>query len=280
MVINYDMQKINNSLQDFYNATGINMALLKRDFSYVCENRRHWEKNRYCKAIQNTKDGKAMCHKSDLSLLEKCRETKKIQIHICPAGLADVALPILYEGEIIGYIMLGQMKPNIDFSEAEGYISKLKLDGKKMKGYYENIPCFESDKIKSVSNIASMFVKYILFENLLKPGHDKKTEKVISYIDQNLNKDFTVQELAKAVNLSKSVLYRMFHNNFNCTLSEYINKRRVEKSLTFLTHTDLSIEEISQKAGFSSASYYTRIFKKFKNITPLKYKAQLKEDNK
>ncbi|MBR2973350.1 MAG: PocR ligand-binding domain-containing protein, partial [Clostridia bacterium] len=68
MVINYDLQKINDSLTDFYNSTGINMALFKSDFSYVCENRTHWEKNLYCKAIQNTKKGKATCRESDMIL--------------------------------------------------------------------------------------------------------------------------------------------------------------------------------------------------------------------
>ena len=39
MVINYDFEKINESIKDFYNSTGINMALFRNDFSYVCENR-------------------------------------------------------------------------------------------------------------------------------------------------------------------------------------------------------------------------------------------------
>lgn len=275
MVINYDMEKINNSLQDFYNSTGINMALMKSDFSYVCEDRRHWEQNRYCKAIQNTTDGKSMCLKSDIKLLEKCRDAKKIQTHICPAGLVDVAIPILYDGEILGYIMLGQMKPDEPFAEFENYISKLGLDVIEMNEYYTSIPSFDSDKIKSVSNIASMFVKYILLENLLKPSLDYKTQNVVSYIDQNLDKNLSIQTISKNVNISKSVLYRLFHNEFGCTVSEYINKKRVEKSITLLTETDLPIEEISQMVGFSSISYYGQIFKKIKNTTPLKYRKTL-----
>ncbi|MBQ7040077.1 MAG: PocR ligand-binding domain-containing protein [Clostridia bacterium] len=272
MVINYDIEKINKSLQDFYNSTGINMALMKSDFSYVCEDRTHWGKNRYCKAIQNTSEGKRMCVKSDKELLKRCSETKSIETHICPGGLVDVALPILYEDEIIGYIMFGQLKPDVNFKEFESYILKLGLDIKDMSGYYAEIPYFDSEKIKSVSSIASMFVKYILLENLLKAKLDDKTQTVVSYIDQNLDKNLTVKEISKGVNLSKSVLYRLFHEKFNCTLSEYINKKRVEKSLSLLEDSDLSVEEISQRVGFSSVSYYGQVFKKLKNTTPLKYK--------
>ena len=45
-----------------------------------------------------------------------------------------------------------------------------------------------------------------------------------------------------------------------------------EKSIEYLTKTDLSMDEISLKVGFSSASYYSKIFKKLKGISPLKYK--------
>ncbi len=272
MVIHYDLQKINDSLTDFYNSTGINMALFKSDFSHVCENRRHWEKNSYCKAIQNTKKGKDACLESDMILLKKCKETKQAQTHICPAGLVDVAIPILYDGEVIGYILFGQMKPETPFADAESYLTSLGLDVAKMKEHRQNIPGFDSQKIQSISNIASMFIKYLLLENLLKPGLDDRTQAVVNYIDQNLHTDFSIQSIAKNVNLSKNVLYRLFRNSFDCTVSEYINKRRIEKSLPFLTETDLSIEEISQKVGFSSVSYYGRIFKKMKHQTPLAYK--------
>lgn len=272
MHINFDLQKINNSLNDFYNSTGINIALFKNDFSYVCENRRHWEQNLYCKAIQNTKKGKEACRKSDIELLEKCRDTKCAQTHICPAGLVDVAIPILYSEEVIGYIMFGQMKPEKPLSESRDYILSLGLDADKMKEYHEKIPYFDSDKIQSISNIAAMFIKYLLLENLLKPSVDKRMDTVTSYINQTLDHSLSVQEIARNVNLSKSVLYRMFHTHFNCTLSEYINAQRIEKSLHYLTETDLSVDEISGKVGFSSVSYFTRIFKKLQQTTPLLYR--------
>ena len=275
MVINYDLQKINDSLTDFYNSTGINMALFKSDFSYVCENRTHWEKNLYCKAIQNTKKGKATCRESDMMLLKKCRETKQAQTHICPAGLVDVAIPILYDEEVIGYIMFGQMKPETPFAKTEKYISSLGIDTVKMKEYHQSIPSFDAHKIQSISNTASMFIKYILLENLLKPSHDQRMEKVMAYIDKHLENSLSIQEITKNVNLSKSALYRMFHAHFNCTVSEYVNQRRIEKSVHYLSETDLSMDEISGKVGFSSVSYFTRIFKKLKGTTPLQYKKQL-----
>ena len=272
MVINYEIDKINSLLHDFYNSTGITIDLLKVDFTKVSHT--EYEFNKYCKCIQETSDGKKACRMSEMSLLKKCRDTKKAQMHICHAGLVDIAVPIIYKEEIIGYIIFGQLKTQSDFSMHENYLHKLYPDTKKLKNYYSKISCYDSEKIQSVSNIASMLIRFILIENMLKPRLDDNIQKAINYIEDNLEKELSVKSISKNVNISKSVLYKKFHQNFKCTVAQYINIKRVEKSTELLLKTDLSMEEISQRVGFTSASYYSRIFKKIKGTTPLKYKRQ------
>lgn len=270
MTVNYDTEKINSALHDFYNATGITIDLLKTDFTKVSHTK--YEFNKYCKCIRETTKGKKACRMSDLKLLEKCKSTRKLQMHICHAGLADMAVPIIYDSEIIGYIVFGQLRLDSDFSKLEAYISSMQLDKKEMKKHYNKINFYDSDKIRSISSIASMLVKYILLENMLKPNTNENIKKVTEFINDNLENELSVKLISKSVNISKSVLYKKFHTYFNCTISEYINVRRVEKSVEYLTKTDLSMEDISQKVGFASSSYYSKIFKKIMGMSPLKYK--------
>ena len=270
MVINYEIDKINTLLHDFYNSTGITIDLLKTDFTKVSHTK--YEFNKYCKYIQETQIGKNACRMSEISLLQKCRETKKMQMHICHAGLVDIAVPIIYEDEIIGYIIFGQLKTESDFLKVKNYLSDFIPNIEKMSEYYAEISYYNSDRIKSVSSIATLLVKYILLENMLKPKLDENIQKVINYIEENLNSDLSVKSISKNVNISKSVLYKKFHSHFSCTPAYFINIKRVEKSTEYLLKTDMSIEEISQKLGFASASYYSRIFKKIKGVSPLKFK--------
>lgn len=275
MLINYDIQKINQTLQDFYNATGINMDLLKDDFTFV-GNHSFWEKTRYCKAIQSCEKGRAACRCSDAELFWKSRESKKAEKHICHAGLMDISVPILYNDVIIGYIIFGQMKTDTDFSELKGYVNSLGLNETIMNQYYAEISSFDVDKIQSISNLAEMLVKHILLENMLKPNYDENIQRALNYINENLDKDLTIQNISKNTNISKSVLYRYFHRFFNCTVSQYINKKRIDKAIDLLTKSDLSIEEIAQQIGFSSGSYFSKTFKKEKGLSPLKYKVKIK----
>lgn len=273
MLIDYNVDKLKNTLRDFYNVTGVVIQLLKSDFS-------SYEfgilKNDFCLSIQESKEGKSACHNCDTTLLKKCRQTKKAQIHTCHAGLVDIAVPILYNNEILGYIILGQMKNKTDFKEIKERIEKFSVDISKMEDYYNSLSYFDYDRIESISKIATMLTKYILLEDMLKPAMGNKIQTVVSFIENNLQENLTVELISKNVYISKSVIYKGFHEHFNCTLKEYVNIKRVEKATELLESTELSMEEIALKTGFSSAAYFAKIFKKIKGTSPLKFKKNKK----
>ena len=68
------------------------------------------------------------------------------------------------------------------------------------------------------------------------------------------------------------MLYKKFRSHFGCTVNDYINTRRVEEALGLLEKTDLSIEEISERIGFTSASYFSRIFKQKMGMPPMRFR--------
>lgn len=271
MVINYDVKKINQMLQDFYNATGINMDLLRADFSFV-GNHSHWEKKRYCKAIQSTERGRKACLCSDACLLKKSQNSKKIEMHVCHGGLVDISIPVLYNDIIIGYLIFGQIKTGTDYNLIEAYLAEIGLDKKQMKKYYSELSVLSLEQIESISNIAQMLVKHILLENMLKPNFDESVGKALCYINENLQNSLTIQNISKNANISKSALYRNFHRYFDCTVSQYINKKRIEKAVEFLLEGNLTNEEIALKTGFSGGAYFSKMFKKEKGVSPLRYK--------
>ncbi len=271
MIINFDTEKISRTLADFYNATGINMDLLKADFSRV-GNSSYWENIRYCKAVQGTSTGKERCIKSDAELYKKCKISRKPEMHICHAGLIDIAVPIVYQDTVIGYIIFGQMKTDYDFRFLKEYIDELGLDIDTMEKFYEEIDFFDSGRIESVSNIAEMVVKHILLENMLYPNFDKTIEKAVSYISENLDRELSVKKISDSINISKSVLYRKFHLCFGITVNQYITRKRIEKAENLLKNTDSSIEAISRETGFSSAAHFSKSFKTEKGVSPLKFR--------
>lgn len=269
MIINYDKARLTSALSDFYLATGITLHILNEDFSTLGIN---FEKNKYCLAVQGTEQGKICCKNSDIKLLEKCRESRNPEIHICHAGLADIAVPIIYNDNIVGYIIMGQMKTEKSFSEISDSIKHLPLDMQEMQMIYSKIPEFDSRKIEGASRLALMLARYILLDDMLKPNFNRYTDAIDTYILNNLDQSLSTDKISKGTNLSKSTLYKCLHATFGCTVSQYVTIKRVEKAKELLLNTDLSIEEIARETGFSSSAYFTKNFKKIKGATPLKFR--------
>lgn len=260
MLIHYDIQKINELLHVFYSATGSRVDLFDNSFTPVSYSQH--EMCNYCRNIQRDPRCKKACVAFDKTLIEQCKRSQKSEQALCPFGLLNIVSPILYNGTAIGYLFFGQMKT----AEA---IPDCPAD---LQADYSALSPFTISQSQSIARLAEIMIGHILTENMLKPDTGEVLQKAVAYIEDNLCKDLSVKELSKGINASKSVLYKKFSARFHCTIGEYINKKRVKRSVELLTTTSLSMEEISQQCGFSSASYFTRIFKEHMGVTPLKFR--------
>ena len=59
---------------------------------------------------------------------------------------------------------------------------------------------------------------------------------------------------------------------------EYLNQYRINRAAEMLLGTDESIEDIAYDCGFNDISYFIKLFKRYKNKTPLKYRAEGQEE--
>jgi len=271
MQLHYDLQKLHKILLDFHKATGVPISVRHTDFSLVVQDFEHTSSD-FCQYIRNTPDTAKYCPAFDCCLFEKCRQSKKMEISTCHAGLVDAAIPLFYNDILFGYISLGQMKKNNSFLSIYNKIEHYPLDMKVLEEYYNKLPLFDGKKIESIANTAEILAKYILLENILQPTLDPTIEKVLDFIDANLEQALTLDMIIQNIHISKSTLYRYFEAYLHCTISEYISRKRIDKSIELLCNSKLSIEEISQQSGFSSSTNYIRTFKKMKGITPLKFR--------
>lgn len=99
-----------------------------------------------------------------------------------------------------------------------------------------------------------------------------KIKGVLEYVNLNYHRHFTLEELAEIGGISKFYLCRIFKEVLYMSPLEYINKVKVEKAGEFLRNTEMSITEVALECGFENISYFIRIFKKYMQVTPLKYK--------
>ncbi len=91
-------------------------------------------------------------------------------------------------------------------------------------------------------------------------------DKAKGYITQNPN--FRVSELARFCNMSESGIYALFQRNGGLSPVEVKHRILIEKAVTLLCSTDLSVEQISDRLGFSDPGYFRKIFRRITGTTP------------
>ncbi len=97
---------------------------------------------------------------------------------------------------------------------------------------------------------------------------------VINYIRNNITEHLTVEHLSEQVYMSESNFYRIFKNEMGSSPNDYIIEERLKIAESLLKDPKNSIKEAYLASGFNSFSYFCRIFKKKKKISPSEYKDQ------
>ena len=97
-------------------------------------------------------------------------------------------------------------------------------------------------------------------------------QRLHCYIEENLEKRITLQDLSQVVHFNKAHIIEVFKNLMGTTPVQYINRMRLRKAKELLATTDKSITEIAMTAGFQSIHYFSRYFKEKERISPLLYR--------
>ena len=94
----------------------------------------------------------------------------------------------------------------------------------------------------------------------------------IDYIDAHFTEKIYIETLADMITVSNDYFTKMFKDSIGKTPMDYINGLRINKALTYLSTTDMPLNEVSDVIGFSGPNYFHKIFKQYMQTSPLAYR--------
>lgn len=103
-------------------------------------------------------------------------------------------------------------------------------------------------------------------------------DALLYHISQNYS-TITSHEAAKICNLSESAFYKKFKKDFGQTLTQYVDRIKLEKAKDLLLTTNININDIAYCVGFSHPTRFFRYFRSQEGITPLEYKRKFAYKN-
>ncbi len=126
----------------------------------------------------------------------------------------------------------------------------------------------------------SILLSYIIRKVSLPKENEQDAWKAMAdYINDNLNGDLSLEALAKKCFYNPSYFSRLFKKKFHASLVEYVNGKRIEKSIELLANTSLPIDAIGANVGYSSHSAFYRAFQHVTGKTPSEYRQERDASN-
>ena len=255
-------------LQDFYTLTGIKTCLFDAEGNELC----YYPPmhSRFCALLRRDAAMDQKCRACDAQGFAACRRTRAQHTYLCHAGLCECISPIQYEGQIIGFIMIGQIKESaIPSAETAALIEKL---GPIFKEAYAELPSIPHEKRLSAFRILDACAGYELLKALFPqsvPRIDRELEKVVQ---ENLSGALSVPFLCAHLHLSHNEIYTVCKEYFASTPAEYIKKSRLAHAKRLLIENDLPISEIAVRCGIPDYNYFSKIFKSAFSESPTAYR--------
>ena len=136
------------------------------------------------------------------------------------------------------------------------------------------------DSTSSTDHMASLEHLFRIVTAFSRSVHDESADEVqvnpyiqkaIAYIELNYTNNITVNDLAKALAIDRSYLYRVFKSGTGVSPKEYLNDYRLNAARQLLENTDHSISQIAFSSGFFSFSAFYRSFVQKYGVSPREY---------
>lgn len=140
----------------------------------------------------------------------------------------------------------------------------------------------EKDSMKCYARLTVQMHEYIQALSVFYGNHMKENTLAFAmknYIEQNLTRALSVNDIAESVHLSASRAIHVFKETFGASPYQYYLAQRLELAQSMLLYTSLSVQEIAERLGFSDYHHFSNSFKKVCGASPVKFRNHSAEVN-
>lgn len=99
-----------------------------------------------------------------------------------------------------------------------------------------------------------------------------QVKPVLEYIEAHFAEEISLDDLSSAVGMSSKYFCRFFHSITHQTPMDYVNSYRIEQAALLLASTDIPVTQVGLECGFHDSSYFTKVFRRYKKVTPRQYR--------
>jgi len=269
----------------FRTATGLPLRLVSADPDGWCLDDQRTNRSPFCEALNLCESACGACMETNRRLMEEAEVNGPTTCH-CFAGLMETAIPVKMGASVIGYLKTGQVfkqtPTEAEFEKLAGMIGRKTLDKRSLgilKVAYMQTRSVEPERYQSMVTLLQSFAEQLgnhadslaIIEEGSEPAAIAKARK---YIHANLDQPLPLGQVARQAGLSESHFCRLFKESAGLTLTDYVNRCRIDWAKRELLNPEGRISEIAFLIGYQSLSQFNRSFARIVGVSPTRYRRE------
>lgn len=272
----FNISDLKDLLIDYYTLTKMRIAIFDEQFHEIASYPS--QLSTYCHLIRSDGEAYKKCLQCDYNAFSTCKDTQRLHIYQCHAGLTEAIVPIMADQVIIGYIMLGQVletgsKKDL-WDEITQGLKAYKIDMKQLHKAYANKKNVSTNMIESSAKMMEICASYLYASHKLVLKKDSLAHRIDRFIGENLQEDLSVAIICEAFEIGKTKLYEIANESYGMGIAKHICQIRIQRAKEHLIDTDLPIYQIADIIGVEDYNYFTKMFKKETGTTPKMFRKE------
>ena len=281
-----DIKLVNEIMRDFTNITKIAAIFVNNRGKVLSQ---EYNFSPFCKQVRKNPQYAKACNQSDLyGGLEATKDLSSCPYR-CHMGLIDFSVPVMKDDAILGFIMAGQAKTeDTTIKPLLPYSTDWKQDTT-LRNLYNQLPVLTAEQLYSASKVLRILVNNYFpntsndveefpphrvpeFVETRQPINRPEIRKAIIYIEKTIGNRISLSTIAAHVHLSESYFSKIFKDDMGLSVVQYITLIRMQEAKKLLVYSQLSVNKISKRLGYTRTSYFCKIFKLTTQETPYSYR--------
>lgn len=267
----------------FRTATGLPLRLVSADPDSWFLDENHVNRSPFCEVLNDCETACSACIETNRRLIKEAEVSGPSTCH-CFAGLCATAVPVKLGASVVAYLKTGQVFTQIPseerFDELLGVLGRKTLsqtETKRLKQAYFETRFVQPNRYQSMVTLLQSFgdqlsdhaEKLAIIEDGSEPQSIARARK---YIHEHLDQPLPLHRVARQAGLSESHFCRLFKDSSGLTLTDYINRCRIEWAKRELLRPEARVSEIAFLIGYQSLSQFNRSFARIVGVSPTLYR--------
>lgn len=271
-----EFQVLKTVLQDFYEITGMHIAVMDSEYRGICACRS--ENNSFCEYIHRSSKCLETCLSSDTARLKNAAESGELQLYTCPFGVFEAIHPIMKDRNIIGFLFLAlgveEGAHHVKNAVEQALITAPNLDKELLTQYAEEFQSYSYKRFESYARMLPILSEYIASNDLLSGDKHTLGQLVKIYVKNNISRKITLADLSWNLHCSTVTLTEHFKKEFGITIMQYVTEKKMHLAEKMLADDHHTVNDVAEACGFSDAEYFSRCFKGFHGVSPATWRKQ------